>query len=284
MKVISTIEGMQNHSDLLKSKGKSISFVPTMGALHEGHLELVRKAKEIAHYCIVSIFVNPLQFGPHEDFTKYPRPIEEDIAKCKSIGADCLFIPETEDLYPDGFSTAVTVGVVTEKFEGVSRTSHFQGVTTVVTKLLLATKPTIVLFGQKDFQQVLVLRKLIRDLNFGIQIEMVPTKRDSDGLALSSRNKYLTSEDRESALYIRKALLEGKNYIESGEKRRKIINAAMLLILRSTSAIHIDYVRSAIANTLEEPESFESGEVIVLLVASFVGKTRLIDNEIVRIP
>jgi len=284
VKVISTIEGMQNHSDLLKSKGKSISFVPTMGALHEGHLELVRKAKEIAHYCIVSIFVNPLQFGPHEDFTKYPRPIEEDIAKCKSIGADCLFIPETEDLYPDGFSTAVTVGVVTEKFEGVSRTSHFQGVTTVVTKLLLATKPTIVLFGQKDFQQVLVLRKLIRDLNFGIQIEMVPTKRDSDGLALSSRNKYLTSEDRESALYIRKALLEGKNYIESGEKRRKIINAAMLLILRSTSAIHIDYVRSAIANTLEEPESFESGEVIVLLVASFVGKTRLIDNEIVRIP
>ncbi len=284
MKVISTIEGMQNHSDLLKSKGKSISFVPTMGALHEGHLELVRKAKEIAHYCIVSIFVNPLQFGPHEDFTKYPRPIEEDIAKCKSIGADCLFIPETEDLYPDGFSTAVTVGVVTEKFEGVSRTSHFQGVTTVVTKLLLATKPTIVLFGQKDFQQVLVLRKLIRDLNFGIQIEMVPTKRDSDGLALSSRNKYLTSEDRESALYIRKALLEGKNYIESGEKRRKIINAAMLLILRSTSAIHIDYVSSAIANTLEEPESFESGEVIVLLVASFVGKTRLIDNEIVRIP
>jgi len=284
VKVISTIEGMQNHSDLLKSKGKSISFVPTMGALHEGHLELVRKAKEIAHYCIVSIFVNPLQFGPHEDFTKYPRPIEEDIAKCKSIGADCLFIPETEDLYPDGFSTAVTVGVVTEKFEGVSRTSHFQGVTTVVTKLLLATKPTIVLFGQKDFQQVLVLRKLIRDLNFGIQIEMVPTKRDSDGLALSSRNKYLTSEDRESALYIRKALLEGKNYIESGEKRRKIINAAMLLILRSTSAIHIDYVSSAIANTLEEPESFESGEVIVLLVASFVGKTRLIDNEIVRIP
>lgn len=283
MEIVRSIREMQEYAKKCRANDLTIAFVPTMGALHEGHLELMKVAKKSAEICIVSVFVNPLQFGPNEDFARYPRPIEKDIELCKNEGVDCLFLPEASEIYPENFSTTVTVGIITEKFEGASRTSHFQGVTTIVAKLLLATLPDYMMMGQKDYQQVLVLRKMVADLNFSVSVVMVPTKRDEDGLALSSRNKYLSAEERTIALQIRKALLAGKLLIDNGEKTSESVEKRMQSILQSVDGIRIDYCSIANALTLEKKKLLESKESVVLLIAAFVGTTRLIDNEVVDV-
>lgn len=284
MEIVRSIREMQEFAKKWRANNLSIAFVPTMGALHDGHLELMREAKKTADICIVSVFVNPLQFGPNEDFARYPRPIETDIELCKMVGVDCMFLPEVHEIYSENFSTTVNVGVITEKFEGASRTSHFQGVTTIVTKLLLATNPDWMMMGQKDYQQVLVIQKMVSDLNFAVNVVMVPTKRDDDGLALSSRNKYLSDTERKTALQIRKALLIGKQLIEKGNKTSKSIEDAMQSVLQSVEGIRIDYCSVANAITLEKKTVLESKESVVLLIAAFVGSTRLIDNEVVDVP
>lgn len=281
MQIIRTIQEMQSISKQWAIHGKNIAFVPTMGALHEGHLELMKEAKKNADVCIVSIFVNPMQFAPNEDFSKYPRPIEKDMELCISVGVDCLFLPEAFEIYPDGFSTTVVVSRITEPFEGSSRKTHFQGVTTIVAKLLFATNPNAMYMGQKDYQQVLVLQKMVKDLNIDVEIVMVPTKRDADGLALSSRNKYLSSQERITALQIRKALLKGKELIENGEKSSEVIENEMITVLNSINGLKIDYCSVANANTLEKIMTFNGKKSVVLLIAAFVGSTRLIDNEVV---
>ncbi len=284
MEIVRSIREMQEFAKKWRANNLSIAFVPTMGALHDGHLELMHVAKKTADICIVSVFVNPLQFGPNEDFARYPRPIETDIELCKMVGVDCMFLPEVHEIYSENFSTTVNVGVITEKFEGASRTSHFQGVTTIVTKLLLATNPDWMMMGQKDYQQVLVIKKMVSDLNFAVNVVMVPTKRDDDGLALSSRNKYLSDTERKTALQIRKALLIGKQLIEKGNKTSKTIEDAMQSILQSVEGIRIDYCSVANAIILEKKTVLESKESVVLLIAAFVGSTRLIDNEVVDVP
>ncbi|MBL8005095.1 MAG: pantoate--beta-alanine ligase [Candidatus Kapabacteria bacterium] len=283
MEIVRSIREMQEYTKKWRANNLSIAFVPTMGALHDGHLELMRVAKKTADVCIVSVFVNPLQFGPNEDFARYPRPIEKDIELCKTVGVDGVFLPEVHEIYSENFSTTVNVGVITEKFEGASRTSHFQGVTTIVAKLLLATNPDWMMMGQKDYQQVLVIKKMVSDLNFPVNVVMVPTKRDDDGLALSSRNKYLSDSERKTALQIRKALLVGKQLIDNGSKTSKSIEDAMQSVLQSVEGIRIDYCSVANAKTLEKKNELESKESVVLLIAAFVGTTRLIDNEVVDV-
>lgn len=283
MQIIRTIQEMQSISKQWTINGKNIAFVPTMGALHEGHLELMKEAKKNADICIVSIFVNPMQFAPNEDFSKYPRPIEKDMELCISVGVDCLFLPEASEIYPDGFSTTVIVGGITERFEGASRKTHFQGVTTIVAKLLFATNPRAMYMGQKDFQQVLVLQKMVKDLNIDVEIVMVPTKRDVDGLALSSRNKYLSSSERVIALSIRKALVAAKSIIQSGETNHSAIESFLRTEIEKNEGIRIDYATIADASTLEQRDSYNPTETVVLLIAAYVGTTRLIDNEVVVI-
>jgi pantoate--beta-alanine ligase len=283
MQIIRTIQEMQSISKQWTINGKNIAFVPTMGALHEGHLELMKEAKKNADICIVSIFVNPMQFAPNEDFSKYPRPIEKDMELCISVGVDCLFLPEATEIYPDGFSTTVVVSGITERFEGASRKTHFQGVTTIVAKLLFATNPRAMYMGQKDFQQVLVLQKMVKDLNIDVEIVMVPTKRDVDGLALSSRNKYLSSSERVIALSIRKALVAAKSIIQSGETNHSAIESFLRTEIEKNEGIRIDYATIADASTLEQRDSYNPTETVVLLIATYVGTTRLIDNEVVVI-
>ncbi len=284
MKVIRTIKEMQLFSQGMKLQNKKIGCVPTMGFLHRGHESLITRAKDLSDCVVVSIFVNPTQFGPNEDFDRYPRAFENDCKLIESAGADAVFAPDVLEMYPVGFLTEVKIGKVTEKFEGERRPGHFEGVALVVAKLFNAIKPDIAVFGQKDYQQTLVIKKMIRDLNFGIDIVIAPTMRESDGLAMSSRNTYLSPAIREKATILFQALEEAIKAIESGTKERKIINAIMHKTLRSELEIKIDYAVSALSNNLEEPDVFLAGDHIVLLLACFLGKTRLIDNAVVTVP
>lgn len=284
MEIIKTVREMQEISLGQKQKGKNIGFVPTMGYLHEGHLSLIRKAKEMSDIVITSIYVNPTQFAPNEDFSRYPRDFERDKELAEKAGADFIFYPSDNEMYPNGFDTMVLVDTVTKKFEGEKRPTHFNGVATVVTKLFNAVMPNIAFFGQKDYQQTLVVKKLVEDLLFPISIYIVPTLRQSDGLAMSSRNVYLSTYERTRADIIYRTLITAKEAILKGEKRRKIINAIMLNSLRSEPLVKIDYASAADANDLSEPEEFNSGQLVVLLIAVYIGKTRLIDNMLVTIP
>jgi pantoate--beta-alanine ligase len=284
MQIIKTISEMQNISFEQKLLGKKIALVPTMGYLHKGHISLVEKAKELADICITTLFVNPTQFAPNEDFNKYPRDFERDFKLCEDAGADFLFFPETLEMYPKGFSTSIQINNVTEKFEGQFRPTHFQGVATIVSKLFNATNPHIAVFGQKDYQQSLVIKKLNEDLNFGIDIVIAPTIREKDGLAMSSRNTYLSTDNRSKAGVLFYSMEEARKLISTGETKRKIINAAIHVALRTVSEIKIDYAAVAIANTLDEPDIFFPGDEIVILLAVHLGKTRLIDNMVLKIP
>ncbi|MCX7737687.1 MAG: pantoate--beta-alanine ligase [Candidatus Kapabacteria bacterium] len=284
MEIIKTVREMQEISIEQKQKGKNIGFVPTMGYLHEGHLSLIRKAKEMSDIVITSIYVNPTQFAPNEDFSRYPRDFERDKELAEKAGSDFIFYPSDNEMYPNGFDTMVLVDTVTKKFEGEKRPTHFNGVATVVTKLFNAVMPNIAFFGQKDYQQTLVIKKLVEDLLFPISIYIVPTLRQSDGLAMSSRNVYLSTYERTRADIIYRTLITAKEAILKGEKRRKIINAIMLNSLRSEPLVKIDYASAADANDLSEPEEFNSGQLVVLLIAVYIGKTRLIDNMLVTIP
>jgi len=283
MNFIEKIEEIREISRNSKKNNLKVSFVPTMGALHHGHLSLIEKAKEISDIVIVSIFVNPKQFAAHEDLDKYPRNLQKDYDLAISAGADFIFSPNILDIYPVGYSTTINVNVISESFEGEFRPHFFGGVATVCAKLFLIVEPDLVVFGQKDYQQCLVISKLIKDLHLPIQFVMEPTVRESDGLAKSSRNLYLSESDRQKSGILFIALEEAKKAIAMGETDRKIINAIMHKKLREVQEIRIDYASSALADDLSQPEFFLKGDKVVLLVACYLNKVRLIDNMVVTI-
>jgi pantoate--beta-alanine ligase len=259
-----------------RHEGARVGFVPTMGALHDGHLALVDEAtRRGATLRVVSIFVNPLQFGVNEDFGRYPRTLEADVARCEARGVEIIYAPPPERMYPPGFQTHVEVEQVTQRWEGKFRPTHFRGVTTVVTKLLLAAGPCIAVFGRKDYQQFKTLTRLVQDLDIPVEMVGMPTVREPDGLALSSRNRYLSPSDRERALAISRGLRLAHDAYTSGERS----STALRELARASVAEafdRIDYVESVHPETLEPLEG--SSDAQIILVAAHVGNTRLIDN------
>lgn len=284
MKVINKISEMQSVSRELQKQGKTIAVVPTMGYLHEGHLSLVRIASDLADVVITTIFVNPKQFAPNEDFERYPRDFERDKNLLENVNCDYLFYPEINEIYPTGYSTFIQMQGITKVFEGESRPTHFDGVALVVLKLFNITKANFAIFGQKDYQQTLVIKQLVKDLNIDIKIVVAPIVREGNGLAMSSRNRYLSEKERDNSSIIFIALEEAKKAIASGERRRKIINSIIISTLRSVPEIKIDYVQTVKAHNLELADEFLPGEEIVMLIACWMGRTRLIDNSTTKIP
>ena len=258
-----------------RREDKSIGFVPTMGALHAGHFALVDAARRDCDLVVVSIFVNPTQFGPGEDFERYPRPLQRDLAGCEEHRVDVVFVPDAQEMYPQGFDTEVRVRGLSEILEGAHRPGHFTGVCTIVLKLLNCVRPHRAYFGQKDYQQLVVVRKMVRDLNLLVDIVAVPTVRDADGLALSSRNVYLSPEERARALAIPRGLRAAAQAWEAGERKPE----SLCRLVRGEldkAALVVDYVAAVHPNTLEQAP--EGCRQCVVLVAARVGSTRLIDN------
>lgn len=282
MKVIKEPGVIQREILDLKRKGNRIGFVPTMGALHEGHLSLVRRCKEENDITVVSIFVNPIQFGPNEDYSRYPRPFEKDKELLEKEGVDYLFYPSVEDMYPEGYETYVILERLPNHLCGLSRPGHFKGVATVVTKLFNIVQPDRAYFGQKDYQQAKIIQKMVRDLNFPIDIIVMPIVREADGLAMSSRNSYLSQEDRINAVVLYKSLQRARELILSGEREVSKIKKEMESIISSVAS-KIDYIEIVDPETLESLEMIPSRGEVVVAVAAFIGSARLIDNEIVKI-
>jgi len=276
MKIIREPRAMQGLADSLRSQGKRIVLVPTMGYLHQGHVSLMEEGRKRADTLVVSVFVNPTQFGPQEDLDAYPRDFERDRECMQSVGVDAVFYPTDSEMYGDGYQTYVTVEEVTQNLCGRSRPDHFRGVATVVTKLFNIVKPHIALFGEKDFQQLVVIRRMVEDLNLDIEIVGCPIVRDPDGLAMSSRNKYLNSDERREALAIKKALERAQDLYRNGETRAQVLVEEATQILGNHSRIRTDYVSICDASTLTEVENVEGGTVMA--IAAFLGNTRLIDN------
>jgi pantoate--beta-alanine ligase len=271
---------MQQSSEKCRRQGDIISLVPTMGVLHQGHLELLRVGREKADRLIMSIFVNPIQFGLREDYKRYPRDHEGDLRKACSAGVDVVFMPTVEEMYPDGFQSTVRVEEVTRHLCGKSRPGHFAGVTTVVAKLFNITRPHVAVFGEKDYQQLVVIRQMVRDFNMGIEIIGVPTMREQDGLAMSSRNSYLSTEERFSASSLKKGLDLARSMATGGENDPAKIKDAVTELILSHPFTEIDYV------SICDPEQLTDVEIIdgpcLLALAVKVGKARLIDNIMVR--
>jgi pantoate--beta-alanine ligase len=284
MHIIEKVSEMQAFAKQARKQGQTIALVPTMGYLHIGHTSLIAQAKQKADIVITTLFVNPTQFGPNEDYDKYPRNFDNDFKLAKENGSDVLFCPNALEMYPIGYNAEVHIKKVTEPFEGEFRPGHFTGVATVVAKLFNATLPDFAFFGQKDYQQTLLIKRLVIDLNFPIEIIIAPTVREFDGLAMSSRNVYLSKEERKIASILFVALESTKRSIEQGTINRKIINALIIKSLRVEPTIRIEYAQSALADSLDTPEDFLPGDEIVLLIAVYLGKTRLIDNMLVKIP
>lgn len=276
MKVIRTISELRENLKKERFQGKQIGFVPTMGYLHEGHLTLVRRSIEENDITVVSIFVNPLQFGPNEDYARYPRDEESDLKKLKTEGVDYVFIPAVKEMYPETQLTYVEVEKLSEPMCGQFRPGHFKGVATVVAKLFNIVQPDRAYFGKKDYQQLKVIEKMVRDLNFPIEVVAVETVRESDGLAMSSRNAYLLPEERKKASEIYRALLKGKELFLSGVKDAGEISNTILEHLSKVEGLKVQYVEVRDSETLEELTTIERPAVIG--VAVFIGKARLIDN------
>jgi pantoate--beta-alanine ligase len=280
MTIIDNISRMKTFSGMLRKEGKTIGFVPTMGYLHEGHLSLARTAKKLNDVVVMSIFVNPTQFGPNEDFDSYPRDLkrDEDLARAEEV--DVIFYPSVKDMYPEGYRTYVNVERLTDGLCGAKRPGHFRGVTTVVAKLFNIVKPDIAYFGQKDAQQVAVIKKMVQDLNMDVSIKVLPTVREKDGLAMSSRNKYLSGTERQEAAVLNQALSAAKVMVERGEKNAKLVIDAMGSMIKAKSSAKIDYIAIVDPDTLEEVEAVSKPVLIALAV--HIGKTRLIDNIILE--
>jgi len=276
MEVVERAADVQGRCEEMRLAGKILGLVPTMGFLHEGHLELMRVARKHADVVLISIFVNPKQFGPNEDFKNYPRDMKGDLAKAGSVGVDIAFTPPVEDMYPEGSQTTVAVGPLTRHLCGLSRPGHFDGVTTVVAKLFNITKPHIAVFGQKDYQQLTVIARMVKDLNMDLQIIGVPTVREPDGLAMSSRNSYLSPEDRNSALCLKKSMDLADRMFDQGERKAGQIQEAVKDLILSHPFTRIDYVTLCHPATLEDMEILQEQALLALAVK--VGKTRLIDN------
>lgn len=276
MKICQTIDEMRATSRAAQHSGKRLGLVPTMGALHEGHLSLVRAAKAQCDAVAVSIFVNPLQFGPKEDFTKYPRTFKRDCELLEKERVDFLFAPAAEEMYPTGAVTYVTVEGLSEKLCGRSRPGHFCGVTTVVSKLFHIVEPHVAFFGQKDAAQAAIIRRMVRDLNFPIEIVVGPIVRESDGLAMSSRNAYLDSQQRKAALVLHRALIKVQELFGQGERDAATLMAAGKHEFTKEPSVRLDYLEIVDPDTLEPRLSAADGSLVA--VAAFVGPTRLIDN------
>jgi len=275
MQVINTIAEMRK---LRRQLSEPVGFVPTMGYFHEGHLSLVRQARKENPTVVVSIFVNPTQFGPGEDFQDYPRDLNRDLELLEMEKVDIVFVPSEEEMYPRGFNSWVDVDKVTERLEGASRPGHFRGVATVCTKLFNIIQPTRAYFGQKDAQQAVVIKKMVADLNMNLEIVVVPTVRESNGLAMSSRNTYLNPEERQATTVLFKALSLARELWQGGEKDADKIRHQMTSLIHKEPLAKIDYVSIADANTLEELKEIDRPAIVFLAVR--IGKTRLIDNVI----
>lgn len=280
MKVYKSIKPLVREIDSLKKKEKTVGFVPTMGFLHEGHLSLIRRARKDTDCVVVSIFVNPIQFGPKEDFKKYPRDLKRDLALSKKSGVDIVFFPRVEFMYPKGFSTYVSVEGLTESLCGFSRPGHFKGVTTVVAKLFNIVKPDIAYFGQKDAQQAIVIKKMAEDLNMPVKIKMMPIVREKDGLAMSSRNVYLSPCQRRQALSLYKSLKLARKLYRKGEKNPKKIIAGMRGEILKEKAAEIDYLSIVDLDRLKDVSKVLKKSLVAVAVK--IGNTRLIDNVILN--
>jgi pantoate--beta-alanine ligase len=276
MLIFKTVAEAQSACAQLRGEGRILGLVPTMGALHEGHLSLARAAKAECDIVAASIFVNPTQFGPNEDFSKYPRTFEQDCALLEGEGVDMIFAPTVDEMYPSGASTFVVVEGVSDRLDGASRPGHFRGVTTVVSKLFHIIGPHKAFFGQKDAAQVAVLRKMVRDLNFPLRLVVCPIVREDDGLAMSSRNRYLSERERQQALVLRRALEQVEKRASEGEMSSRTLMETARNVFASEPDVRIDYIAVVDPETLEDVPNVRDGALVA--VAAFVGTTRLIDN------
>lgn len=278
MEIINRIPRMMAVARELRTEGRRVGFVPTMGALHEGHLSLMSLAREMCDKVVVSIFVNPAQFGPSEDFERYPRDIARDAELAFTREVDLIFAPSPEDMYPRGFSTYVVVEGLSEKLEGASRPGHFRGVTTVVNKLFNIVHPHFAFFGRKDAQQVIVIKRMVHELSMEVEIVVGPTVREEDGLALSSRNVYLSPEERKAATVLRRALERARTSYNGGERDSARLITAMRNIIEAEPRARIDYLAITGVNNLNPIETIPTDRPILISLAVFIGNTRLIDN------
>jgi pantoate--beta-alanine ligase len=281
MEIIKTVSEMQKRSNRLRSSGQSIAFVPTMGFFHEGHLELMRIGRKRSDILVISIFVNPTQFGPSEDLAAYPRDLEGDIAKAHGVEVDIAFCPSPDEMYPQGFQSKVVVDKITKHLCGLSRPGHFDGVATVVTKLFHIIKPHMAIFGQKDYQQLAVIKRVVKDLNMDIHIIGAPIVREPDGLAMSSRNSYLNPEGRKSARCLKKSIDLAQKMVCEGERDIQRIKEAVEGEVLGHPHTKIDYIRLCDPISLDDVETM--GNETLLALAVNVGETRLIDNQVLQV-
>ena len=282
MEIVRRVRSMREICKQARTKGQRIGFVPTMGFLHQGHVALIRKMSEQADIVVVSLFVNPTQFGPGEDFESYPRDVTRDTDACIREGVDYLFAPEAQEIYPPGPRTYVEIPDLSATIEGASRPGHFRGVATVVLKLINIVQPHAVAFGQKDAQQAIVIRRMVEDLMLDLELHVVPTVRDERGLALSSRNKYLTPEFYEAALAIPRSLEAARHVVGEGQTKPEEVLAATQEVLAAEPLVKIDYVELVDPKTMEPVELIEGP--VLLLVAAALGETRLLDNATISPP
>jgi len=282
MQTVQSIAAMRAFAHEARARGKSLALVPTMGALHEGHTSLIQQAKRQCDVVVVSIFVNPIQFGPGEDYARYPRDLDRDSEILRSFKVDAAFVPSAEEMYPKGFQTYVEPGEIASRWEGEHRPGHFRGVATVVAKLLNIVRPDVAYFGQKDFQQAMVLRRLVEDLNFEVRLVVCPTVREPDGLARSSRNVYLADEDRRVAPTLYRALCRGQELVHSGETQAEKILEEMRKVITAEPRVQLEYIAIIEPNRLEPVARVTAG--CVALLAARVGPARLIDNVILGPP
>ncbi len=278
IKVLHKAEEIQKRSEQIRCQGKTIVLVPTMGFFHEGHLSLMRKGRELGDDLVISIFVNPAQFGPQEDFESYPRDLERDLQLARETGVDAVFTPDSLELYPEGFQTYIELEKLPNHLCGISRPVFFKGIATVVAKLFNVVKPHVAIFGEKDYQQLTVIRRMVHDLNFNIKIIGGPTVREPDGLAMSSRNNYLTPKQRPAALTLYKALVKAKELLKNGVKDAGEIIQVATKLITSHPETGIDYISICDPESLEDIKTIDKPALMALAIN--VGKTRLIDNMI----
>jgi pantoate--beta-alanine ligase len=281
MDVVTKIGRMREVSRGARTAGRRIGLVPTMGALHEGHLSLVRRARQVSDVVILSVFVNPAQFAPEEDLERYPRDLTRDAELAAKEGVEFVFAPSVAEMYPEGYDTYVEVQGLSGILCGASRPTHFRGVTTVVMKLFQIVCPDVAIFGAKDFQQAVVVRRMARDLNLGVEIHVAPTVREDDGLALSSRNAYLSAEERKAATVLRRSLDEAERLFSSGERTASGLEAAVRKVLDAEPLAEVEYASVVHAASLEPVERLE--EATLVAVAARIGGTRLIDNTVLEL-
>jgi pantoate--beta-alanine ligase len=282
MRIIEHVAEMQRLADTWRAERQRIALVPTMGFLHEGHLHLLRAARNHGNKTVISIFVNPTQFAPNEDFDSYPRDLERDIHLAAAEGTDLVFAPTIDEMYPEGFQTYVNVTEVTRNLCGRSRPVFFRGVATVVSKLFHAVKPHVAVFGEKDYQQLVTIRRMVKDLNLDITIVGCPTVREEDGLAMSSRNAYLGIDERPAALRLNRSLREAQKLVDSGQRNSEVILKAVEDCITIGGGARIDYARLCDPEIIEDVERVDGPTLLALAV--WVGKTRLIDNCVLQVP